>query len=86
MKLGKLILLILLFPLACSAQDSYTNGISKVMEILWQESKERRDLEEGFSYARDKTPVQIVKMLEIMLPTLNALREQKFEIRYVGTF
>lgn len=86
MKFNKIILLILLFPLACPAQDSYTNGIQKVFEVLWENSRERRDLEEGISYARDKTPIPIVKVLEVMLPTLNALREQKLELRFATTF
>lgn len=84
--LSKIILLILFFPLACPAQDGYTNGIQKVFEVLWENSRERRDLEEGINYARDKTPVPVVKALEVMLPTLNALREQKLELRYVTTF
>lgn len=81
-----LIILLLLLPIAVNAQDAYTIGISKVGEILYNGSQARKDIEEGFRYGKDKTPIPLVRMLEVILPTLNALREQKLELRFQREF
>lgn len=82
----KLIIFLILFPVASYGQDAYTYGITKVGEILFEHSQVKRDLDEGFSSIKARTPYYIVKPLEIILPTAMALRDKRFEIRYIRVF
>ncbi len=68
------------------AQDVFVTGMTKVGEILYDNSQAKRDIEEGFAILREKTPRYIVAPLEIILPTVMALREQRFEIKYIKSF
>lgn len=83
---NKLILLILFFPLASFSSEDYNEGATKIIEILYNGSQEKKDLDAGFKYAQQRAPKYVVKALEIILPTANALREQRLELRYVKSF
>lgn len=82
----KIIAFLILFPIASYGQDAYTYGISKVGEILFEHSEMKRDLDEGFNTLKSKTPNYVVKPLEIILPTVMALRDKRFEIKYIRAF
>jgi hypothetical protein len=79
------ILLILLLPSLCLA-DTYNDAVMKIGEVLYNQSREKEDLDEGFRYVKQQAPEYVVRPLEILIPTLMAIREQKFELRYRHEF
>lgn len=84
--LNKIILLILLFPLASTADPGYTEAVNKIGEILYNNSREKRDLEAGFAEYKRKVPDYIVMPMEIIIPTAIKLIEKKVELRYMKEF
>lgn len=81
----KYISLILLFPGIASAAD-YTSAVNKITEVLYNNSQAKKDIDAGFNELKYKTPDNIRKPMEIILPTMMSLIEHKFELRYAKEF
>jgi hypothetical protein len=77
--------LILLFPGSVVAGD-YTAAVNKIGEVLYNNSQAKKDIDEGFKELKYKTPDNIRKPMEIILPTVMSLIEHKFELKYVKEF
>lgn len=86
MMVNKFIFIILLFPLASLAQGNYTEGVSKVTEVLYNNSQTKKDVDAALKEIEYQTPDYIVKPMRILLPTIVGLVNNKFELKYVRSF
>lgn len=82
----KAAIIILFFPLATLAQSSYTEAVNKIGQVLFDNSREKQDLDAGYKYYKDKCPNYIVRPLEILIPTVMVANQGKFELRYSHEF
>lgn len=82
----KFIFFILFFPIASFGQGNYTEGIDKVINILFENSQAKKDLDESFKNYKKKYDKQTVAFLEIAIPTAVGVCTGKFEIKYVRSF
>lgn len=87
MKNAKLIIFtILLFPLASTGNSDYTKAVEKISEALYKDSYLNKEMDYLAKDLKRSYPKYLVRPLEILLPTLNALREGRLELRYLHEF
>lgn len=86
MKNIKFIFFILFFPLASFGQGNYTEGIEKIMNILYEKSQIKKDIDNEYKYYVKKFDQETIAFLEIAIPTAVGMTTGKFEIKYVKSF
>lgn len=86
MKISLFIILFSSLAFADQMGDNILNAENKVMQVLYDHSQCKKDIDEGFKKLQQNTPDYILNPLKFILPIIGAVHDKKVTLGYKYEF